>query len=95
MAAGEGEVNIDEMAKHNYVGSVLTDAYIAMGTLSDDWNYLGFLQISRNDDFSLTKWTQGEGIGDDTWRFGCNQDIMGHSGKGLIGLRVDGVNDLV
>ena len=38
------------MKWRNFVGSILTDAYIAI----DDW-------------------TQGEGIGDDTWWFGCNQ----------------------
>ena len=32
----------------NYHGSIMTNTYISMATISNDWDYLVFLQISRN-----------------------------------------------
>ena len=72
----------------------MTDAYISMATISDDWVCLGFLQISR-DDYDLPRWAFGKASASTDCGFGCNQDVMGHSGKELIGMRVDAIDNFV
>ena len=49
----------------NYHGS---DAYISMATISDDCDYLGFFQISR-DDYDLPRWAFDKASASNDWRF--------------------------
>ena len=44
---------------------------------------------------NLYLWSIGEHSASFEWKFGCKQDIMFHSGKGIVGLRIeatDGAN---
>ena len=83
---------------HGYHGTIMTDVYFTMASVSDDWDQLGFLQIEETNQniTDVIDWVNGDTPESMlTWRFGCNQDIMGHSGKGLLGMRIDGVDDLM
>jgi len=77
-----------------YVGNTLLDATIASNKLSDNWGYLQ-LQIVKND--FVVPWATGENISALTQlplQIGCNSDVMIHSGKGINGLRLDGVQNV-
>ena len=89
------EASNPNTSSYKYIGSVVTDAYIALGTFCDDWGYLGqelLFQTVKSD--SIAYWAIGENSAPTTWAFGCNQDVMFHSGKGTFGLRIDGTDDL-
>ena len=91
-ASSTSSYSSEDLEPFGYVGSVMSDAYFGMVQFSDDWGYLGFLEIAENaDDTGLANWVFNNGVGGSNWVFGCNQDIMGHSGKGLLGFRMDGV----
>lgn len=67
-----------------YVGSALTDAFIALGLATEDWGEKSLLWLS--DEFKA--WAQGEHqwdySADDArpW-LGCNNDRMSHAPKGI------------
>merc|ERR550525_1943432 len=80
-----------------YVGSALTDAEILLSLVTNDWEELGL--VFMENDFGL--WAQGEVVwsetdpkGFDHPFIGCNVDRMGHVPKGIIGVRMDGVEDV-
>jgi len=74
-----------------YKGNALTDAYIAMNKLSDNWGYLGGMMIKNS---VTVAWAENEASFYDSWAFACNVDPMLHSGKGILGFRMDGVKDV-
>ena len=84
----------DSWKNFKYVGNVLTDSYITMYYFSESWDYTGLLLI--NDQFY--GWIFDDIDHDDDnypmFNFGCNGDVMQHSGKGLLGLRMDAVYDV-
>jgi len=77
-----------------YVGNVFQDAIIASNKFSDNWGYLQ-MQIVLNN--FIAAWALGAditAITQDPIQIGCNSDVMIHSGKGINGLRLDGVKDI-
>jgi len=81
----------NDFSETSYIGNALTDAFIAMNKLSDNWNYLGGMMI-KND--VTVPWAEDEAGFYDDWGFACNVDPMLHSGKGILGFRMDGVKDV-
>jgi len=84
----------------SYKGSVLSDAEILLAMVTDDWEELGLTYMQNN----FTDWALGTFQWDDndtspltpnTPYIGCNVDRMGHVPKGIIGIRMDGVEDVV
>jgi len=78
-----------------YVGSALTDSFIALALATSDWGEKSLLWIS--DDFIA--WS----LGLDSWDYtdkvsrpylGCNNDRMSHAPKGVQGIRMDGVENV-
>ena len=66
--------NKPDIKSFKYVGSVVTDAYIALGTFCDNWGYLGqemLYQTFESD--SIAHWATGDDDAHMSWRFGCNQ----------------------
>merc|ERR1719361_1728224 len=91
--------NVD-WANVKYVGSALSDAEITLKMIGQDWGDLALVYLT--DDF--TNWaidnhswpsSDNASFADDTPYFGCNNDRMGHVPKGIIGIRMDGVEDVV
>ena len=74
---------------YDYIGSSLADSIIAITYFSDDWSYLGLETMTD----SFLGWVQGENYLT-RMQFACNKDIMHHAGKGLLGLRIDGSEDI-
>ena len=94
----------DMFSQFKYVGSAMTDGYIALGHLTDNWDYLGGTTLQsakttdkdwRNDMNNLYLWATGEHSASSQWKFGCNQDIMFHSGKGIVGLRIEATDTAI
>merc|ERR550525_106468 len=90
--------NVD-WANVKYVGSALSDAEITLKMIGQDWGDLALVYLT--DDF--TNWaidnhswpsSDNASFADDTPYFGCNNDRMGHVPKGVIGIRMDGVEDV-
>ena len=78
-----------------YVGTALTDALLMLNTLTDDWGELGQSLIPD----VMTSWVLGEQPFDDDSDanhpfLGCNVDRMGHIPKGVMAIRMDGVDDV-
>jgi len=85
-----------------YAGSALMDAYVAfhIATNNSQWGELGQMFMGDLADWAINK---------DDWRFsnaatddgegkpylGCNNDRMTHVPKGVIGIRMDGVENVV
>jgi len=80
----------DLIAATRYKGSALTDALFAMSALSDDFGVLGQQRVFAAD---TVPWATGDDITklDRKLQLGCNNDAMLQSGKGVMGVRVDGV----
>merc|ERR550525_1983419 len=83
-------------AETQYVDNALTDALLMLTALTEDWGELGQSLIPD----VMIDWVLGEGdwVDDNSWNrpyLGCNVDRMGHIPKGLIGIRMDGVEDVV
>ena len=84
----------------SYVGSALTDAFIALGIATTDWGEAGLLYLEEDKSpFQLRKWALGQYEWDDSMDWGhpwlgCNNDRMTHAPKGVMGIRMDGVNDV-
>ena len=77
-----------------YKGNIVLDGFIAMNYLSDNW---GFLQMQIVGNNFVVPWAMGtnmDRLKPNTMSFGCNMDVMIHSGKGINGLRLDGVEDV-
>ena len=94
----ELDKGLDNMdwSKATYIGDTLTDAHIAMTLSTNDW---GELQLIMMDDDFL-KWTQGKhqySMDEDALhpQIGCNNDRMTHLAKGVMGIRMDGVEEIV
>ena len=94
------ELFVDITDKNNehggfmYKGNIVLDAYIAMNYYSDNWDYLQMQLLMNN---FLTTWAIGDDtstVTKNTVNFGCNSDVMIHSGKGINGLRLDGVQNV-
>jgi len=62
-----------------------------MNKLSDNWNYLGGMMIKNS---VTVAWAENEDVFPDEWGFACNVDSMLHSGKGILGFRMDGVKNV-
>ena len=83
----------DSWKDFEYIGNVLTNSYAAMYELSESWEYNGLLTMEP----SFYNWVFDKIDSDDDIQklnFGCNADVMQHSGKGLLGLRMDAVYDV-
>ena len=79
----------------DYVGDALIDAHIAMDMVTEDWGEKGLMVIGRQ----FSDWAQGKhrwSMEDDHFHpfLGCNGDRMTHSAKGIMGIRIDGVDDV-
>merc|ERR1719447_843036 len=86
----------------DYVGSALTDAEILLSMVTEQWGELGLIFTTDN----FTGWALGEyswpndSASDDVKNdyipyIGCNNDRMAHVPKGTIGIRMDGVENVV
>jgi hypothetical protein len=80
-----------------YIGSALSDAEVLLSLVTDDWEELGLVFMENN----FTDWAQGTAQWSDDSSpnsahpfIGCNVDRMGHVPKGIIGVRMDGVEDV-
>ena len=81
----------------HYIGSHLTDAFMAVALSTSDWSEMGLLYVegpTMSAD-KLLEWA----VGQYTFDFanpvlGCNNDRMTHAPKGVLGIRMDGVNDV-
>ena len=75
----------------SYVGSALTDSYIALYTATSDWSEMGLMWIEGEENGSerLYDWSLGQHQFDDngsTPFLGCNNDRMSHAPKGTLQL---------
>ena len=91
------EVGNDDIiwSEMHYVGTALTDALILLQLLTDDWGELGNSLVHSN----MTSWTLGQFTWSDEEKedspyLGCNVDRMGHIPKGVMAIRMDGVEDV-
>ena len=83
----------------SYIGSPLTDAWIALETASDDWGELGLIYVEgkSTEPYQFRKWALGQytwNDSDTTPALGCNNDRMMHCPKGVMGIRMDGVENV-
>merc|ERR1719295_2239510 len=75
-----------------YKGSMVTDAMFALSEFTENWDYLGKQLIFEED---TLPWLKGE----DTetmarkLQIGCNNDAQMQPGKGIMGVRLDGVSN--
>ena len=91
--------NINDIENSDYAGNVMTDAYIAMNKMTDNF---GYLQMQNLNNGKLVKWATNEKEGEeeeetlslDDYSIKCNSDVMTHSGKGIIGIRMDGIENI-
>jgi len=91
------EVGNDDMvwSEAQYVGTALTDALLMLSALSEDWGELGQSLIPD----VFISWVLDEAEwGDESEMahpyLGCNVDRMGHIPKGVMAIRMDGVDDV-
>merc|ERR1719474_2359581 len=78
-----------------YIGGPLTDASILLAMVTDDWGEQGLIMMPEN----YTNWALGKHQWDDSTKaghpyLGCNNDRMAHVPKGVIGIRMDGADDV-
>merc|ERR1712130_233121 len=79
-----------------YVGSALSDAEITLKMIGQDWGDLALVYLT--DDFTnwaIDEYSWPSNDSTETPYIGCNVDRMGHVPKGIIGIRMDGVEDVV
>ena len=93
--------NLDDTVR--YKGDIVIDSYIALSYLGyDNWDLLGRQALG---DGTMVNWALGTGtdlasgnapyeIDIDNILIGCNVDGQLHSGKGVLGLRIDSVEDV-
>ena len=82
--------NLANVENLHYQGNIVSDVWIALDKLTDNWAYLGGLLVGNS---RMIPWVEGTGEYEN-YALGCNVDAMLHSGKGILGLRLDGVADL-
>eukprot|EP01083_Nonionella_stella_P298536 1013259_1 len=78
-----------------YIGDALIDAHIVLNLVTNNWSEKGLMLIDN--DFS--EWTFGNYKWDNNKKethpyIGCNGDRMTHVAKGIIGIRMDGIEDV-
>ena len=89
------DASLTPINEFHYVGNSLTDSYFAMWKLSDDWDLLGQLSLTQKyNDTNLASYAFGDISASPYWRVQCNMDSMSHSGKGILGIRIDGSRDI-
>eukprot|EP01084_Bolivina_argentea_P090521 163099_1 len=73
-----------------YKGSIMTDILFALSDMTDNWDYLQSQLIFKE---QTLPWAKGEDLNalSDNLVIGCNNDVMLQSGKGLMAIRMDGV----
>jgi hypothetical protein len=70
----------------------MTDACFALQLFSDNWD---LLQATSIDSSRMLAWVLGDDVDImNNVQIGCNNDVMIHSGKGVTGIRLDGVNSV-
>jgi len=79
----------------HYKGSALTDVTIVLDMVSEHWGIAGFSRISEN----MWRWSIGNlswtEDGEDVHPYlGCNNDRMTHVAKGVVGIRMDGADNV-
>jgi len=79
----------------HYKGSALTDVTIVLDMVSEHWGIAGFSRISEN----MWRWSIGNlswtEDGEDVHPYlGCNNDRMTHVAKGVVGIRMDGTDNV-
>ena len=85
--------SVSDFSAPRYKGNVLTDAVLAMEKLA--FNNWDLLQASLIIDNRMLDWAFGQNDnGMNNVAIGCNTDVMIHSGKGINGLRIDGVENV-
>ena len=71
----------------SYIGSALTDAFIALGMATEDWGEAGLLYIegTTSEPYRFKQWALGLHQWNSTYRpyLGCNDDRMTHAPKGI------------
>ena len=79
-----------------YVGNIMTDAYAALDYITNNWGILQMMDMNSN---LLAQFALGvsDSITSEDQQNAlsvmCNADAMSHSGKGTIGIRLDGVEE--
>ena len=85
----------EEWRQIQYVGTPLTDAHVALSLAAIDWGQQGMMLM--DDEFQ--RWALGKheftAKREGHPYLGCNNDRMSHVPKGVVGLRMDGVEDVV
>ena len=82
--------DVTHFQSSEYVGNILIDAYAALDYLSTSW---GLLQMSNMGDKILTKFILDvDELKTAYYDLKCNADVMTHSGKGTMGIRLDGIS---
>ncbi len=97
MLGSQVEVGDDDMEWENahYVGTALTDALLMLNLLTDDWGELGQSLIpEKMNSWVLGKYQWSATNDEDSPYLGCNVDRMGHIPKGVMAIRMDGVDDV-
>merc|ERR1712087_169616 len=100
MAGGKAQQIIDEgddFTSLQYKGNALADAQIALALFGPSYDNLDFGTV-QNHHFLMWALSEYNGQSYSTLpscaRFMCNGDIMLHTNKGLIGLRLDDIEDV-
>eukprot|EP01084_Bolivina_argentea_P030213 56020_1 len=89
------DLNKNDLSELQYVGNVVSDAQIALYLYGKDYvgdgvNYAFGSYMSE----AFLEWAVNDVPLPSCARFVCNGDIMHHTNKGIIGLRVDGMSDV-
>ena len=82
----------DLLSRPRYKGTIITDIMFALSEFTDNWDYLQSQLIFKD---QTLPWAKGEDLTalNDNLMIGCNNDVMLQSGKGLMGIRMDGVKN--
>ena len=83
--------NAGDFDTSEYYGNIMTDAYVAMNKFTDNWGYLQMQNLYAS---ALVDFATGDTkLEADFNTLSCNADVMTHSGKGTIGIRLDGIDN--
>ena len=82
----------DLLYRPRYKGTIMTDILFALSEFTENWDILQSQLIFKD---QTLPWAKGEDIYalNDNLVIGCNNDAMMQSGKGLMAIRMDGVQD--
>jgi len=94
---------LEDKTTSNYIGDAYTDCIFAVDAVVESWYYLNSLYITQyeeayvfdGDNDAFVNNVFGTGNIRQPQIGGCGTDIQLHSSKGAIGLRIDGVQQLV